>query len=315
MTEQPDLIYLLLMAGAALIVATLIAHYLMSRQPEDDHSPIVDTFNAYILSWWGVTGMIAFASLGGRVGLIVLFAFCSFAAMREFMTLTTKNRDDHWVLAAGFFAILPIQYILLGYAQHGMFAIFIPVYAFLFLPILAAIKGNAENFLVRVSETQWAMMITVYCASHIPALLDLEITGFSGRNVLLIAFLMVVVQAGDLCHFLWAKIYGRTKMAPKLEKSKTWEGFVGGIASATLVGAFLWWLTPFEIWQATLLAMVISLIGFCGGMVMATIKIDRGVKDWGDLIPGHGGFIDRFGSVVFAAPIFYHLVRYFFANY
>jgi len=80
--------------------------------------------------------------------------------------------------------------------------------------------------------------------------------------------------------------------------------------SATLIGAGLSWMTPFTPLQAALLSLIIVLMGFFGGLVMSAIKRDRGVKDWSDLIAGHGGFIDRLDSVVFSAPIFFHAVRY-----
>ena len=104
---------------------------------------------------------------------------------------------------------------------------------------------------------------------------------------------------------------GRSR--PQLSPSKTWEGFLGGVGSATLIGAALWWITPFSPLQAALMALVICLMGFLGGLVMSAIKRDRGVKDWGHMIEGHGGMLDRLDSVIFAAPIFFHLTRYFFA--
>ena len=85
---------------------------------------------------------------------------------------------------------------------------------------------------------------------------------------------------------------------------------MGGILSATLIGALLWWITPFTMMQSAGFAFVRSLMGFMGGLVLSAIKRDRGVKDWGHLIAGHGGFIDRLDSVLFAAPVFFHLVRF-----
>ncbi|WP_038820817.1 phosphatidate cytidylyltransferase, partial [Pseudomonas syringae] len=87
-------------------------------------------------------------------------------------------------------------------------------------------------------------------------------------------------------------------------------GFLGGIALASLIGGALWWITPFNAWQGVLIALLINLLGFAGGIVMSAIKRDRGVKDWGHMIEGHGGMLDRLDSVCFAAPIFFHLVRY-----
>ncbi len=103
---------------------------------------------------------------------------------------------------------------------------------------------------------------------------------------------------------------GGTKIAPLLSPSKTVEGFVGGVASATadrrraLVDHAVLAL------QAGAMALVITLMGFFGGLVMSAIKRDRGVKDWGQLIEGHGGMLDRLDSVIFAAPVFFHLTRY-----
>jgi phosphatidate cytidylyltransferase len=72
----------------------------------------------------------------------------------------------------------------------------------------------------------------------------------------------------------------------------------------------LWWATPFGPWQAFLLALLVTLLGFAGGLVMSAIKRDRGIKDFGVMIEGHGGVLDRIDSLCFAAPVFFHVVRY-----
>jgi phosphatidate cytidylyltransferase len=161
-----------------------------------------------------------------------------------------------------------------------------------------------------VSQVQWGLMICVFCVSHVPALLTLEIPAYEGRGLLLIAFQVLVVQSSDVLQYVWGKLLGRRKVAPLLSPSKTWEGLIGGVASATLLGAALWWLTPFSPIQAGLMALLINLMGFFGGLVMSAIKRDRGVKDWGHMIAGHGGMLDRLDSVIFAAPIFFHVTRY-----
>ena len=84
------------------------------------------------------------------------------------------------------------------------------------------------------------------------------------------------------------------------------------MVGATALGAALWWLTPFSPTQAAAMAFVACLMGFFGGLVFSAIKRDRGVKDWGRMIEGHGGMLDRLDSVIFSAPIFFHLTRYWF---
>lgn len=193
---------------------------------------------------------------------------------------------------------------------YGMFSIFIPVYGFLLLPILASLGGETARFLERTSKIQWAVMISVFCLSHVPALMNLRIEGYD-TNILLLVFLIGVVQASDVLQYIWGKLFGKRKILPALSPSKTVVGTVGGIASASLLAVALYPLTPFTPWQAGLIGLLICSMGFLGGLVMSAIKRDRGVKDWGNLIQGHGGMLDRVDSICFAAPVFFHVVRYF----
>jgi len=309
-----DLWTLVLGIFTLLVVSSAIGYLLQQRLPTGKSNAAIENLNARIKAWWIMAILIGLAFLAGRIGVLLLFGFCSFAALREFITLTDTKRADHWALAAAFFVVLPLQYWLLWERQYGIFSIFIPVYAFLLMPIISVLRGDTERFLIRIAEVQWALMICVFCASHVPALLTLTIPGYEGRNVLLIAFLVIIVQLSDVLQYVWGKLFGRTKIAPSLSPSKTVEGFVGGVASATLIGTALWWITPFTPFQAGVMAFVITMMGFFGGLVMSAIKRDRGVKDWGHLIEGHGGLIDRLDSVVFSAPIFFHIVRYWWST-
>jgi phosphatidate cytidylyltransferase len=295
---------------AVLVAASLIGFVLTLRFAE---SPVIGNLNARIRAWWVIIALIGLAFALGKAGVITLFAIASFAALREFLTLTRTRRGDHLALAAAFFVVLPLQYYLIWIDWYGLYAILIPVYVFLLLPVVAALRGDTASFMRRIAEVQWGLMISVYCVSHVPALLTLPIPGFDDRKLLLIAFLILVVQSSDVLQYVWGKLLGRHPIAPSLSPSKTVEGFVGGIVSATLIGAALWWITPFSPWQAAIMALVVILMGFCGGLVMSAIKRDRGVKDWGQMIEGHGGMLDRLDSVIFAAPIFFHLTRYWWA--
>lgn len=311
---SPHLLWLLAGAGVILVFASIVGEVLRQRLSPAGDNPVIENLNSRITSWWIMVIMLGLAFIAGKTGVILLFALCSFAALREFLTLTTHNRADHWSLLACFFLILPLQYYFLMIDWYGMYSIFVPVYAFLLLPVVSALRGSTKDFLIRVSETQWALMICVYCASHVPALLFLQIPGFEGRNVILIAYLIFVVQLSDVMQYVWGKLIGRTKVAPSLSPSKTWEGLIGGALTATAAGTALWWMTPFTPLQAACICLLITLMGFFGGLVMSAIKRDRGVKDWGHLIAGHGGFIDRLDSVIFAAPIFFHVARYFWST-
>ena len=298
--------------GAILLLASAIGLFLKWRAGPGEHS-VIDNLNARINAWWVMVLVIGVAFWLGQWAVILLFYAVSFYALREFLTLTPTRRSDYLALVAAFYLALPLQYVLIAMDWYGLFSIFIPVYVFLLLPILASLGGDSKHFLERASKVQWGLMIAVYCVSSVPALLTLDIAGFEGRNLLLIAYLVIVVQLSDVLQYVCGKLFGKHKIAPNLSPSKTVEGFVGGIVLASLIGGALYWITPFSPWQSALIALLINLLGFAGGIVMSAIKRDRGVKDWGHMIEGHGGMLDRLDSVCFAAPIFFHLVRYWWA--
>ena len=294
---------------ALLVVATVVGQILRWRIGRND---VIANLNARIRAWWTMSAVFAVSLATGGIGSVILFAILSFFALREFVTLTPTRPADHSALFWVFFIITPLQYYLVATQWYGFFAILIPVYAFLFIPSRIAIAGDAAAFLERSAKIQWGLMVCVYCVSHAPALLMLNIPGYAGKNARLLFFLVVVVQLSDVLQYVWGKLLGRHKIAPVISPSKTWEGFVGGVLTATAIGGALWWATPFALWQATAMAFVICMMGFAGGLTMSAIKRDRGVKDWGAAIEGHGGVLDRIDSICFAAPVFFHLTRYFF---
>ena len=306
-----DILLLAFGSFGILITLTVLGEILRARQPVHEQNPVLETYMTRVQSWWGMVAFVGIALLLGKVGVMVLFAFASFAALREFLTLTAKAQADHISLALAFFVVLPLQYVFVAMGWHGLYTVFIPVYAFLLLPIVSALRGNATRFLIRVAETQWALMISVFCLSHVPALMSIPFENYGDRSVLLIAFLVIVVQLGDLLEYFFGRRIGRRKIAPGLSP-KTWEGLICGVVSAMLIGGFLNWITPFGLWGAMAMAGAASLVGMFGNIVFAAIKRDRGVKDWSHLIPGQGGFVDQLDSVIFAAPIFYHLSRVFY---
>jgi phosphatidate cytidylyltransferase len=295
--------------GVVLLVASLIGWTLKVTVARNQSHGVIDNLNTRIKAWWVMVLVIGIAFMLGDIGITLLFAFISFVALREFTALTAR-RGDHAALAACFVVALPMQYMLVYHGWYGLFSIFIPVFAFLCLPIISVTEGTRGRFLDRAATLQWGLVLCVFCISHVPALLTLDIAGYEGRNLLLIVFLVVVVQSSDVLQYCWGMLFGRHRVAPALSPSKTWEGLIGGVASATALGAALHWITPFNAWQAALVALAINTVGFCGGLVLSAIKRDRGVKDWGQMIDGHGGMLDRVDSLAFAAPVFFHLTRF-----
>lgn len=302
-----------LLAGLTvlLIVGTAVGLVLRRVVTTPAGIATVEDVNVRMRTWWVMAATFTVAVVTGGIGSIVLFAIVSLLALREFITLVESSRADHRALVAAFFVFTPLQYLLVATEWYGLFAVLIPVYVFVLVPTALVIRGDTERFLERAAVIQWALMVCVYCVSHAPALLLLDVA-WEQSNALLLFYLVVVVQLSDVLQYVWGKLAGRRRIAPRVSPNKTWEGFVGGVLSATAIGAALWWATPFDPLAAAGMSLVICLAGFAGGLTMAAVKRDRGVKDYGGLLPGHGGVLDRIDSLCFAAPIFFHLTRFFY---
>jgi phosphatidate cytidylyltransferase len=297
-----------------LILASALGWLMHRHFGNGPNRAMSENINARIRAWWAMAAIFAISMLTGPIGSIVLFSLISFLAMREFVTLAPTRRADHRALLWCFFAVMPLEYGLIWVGWYGLFSILIPVYICTFLAIRSVLAGDVERFLERTATMQWGVMICVYFVSYVPALLMLHIPGYERQNAKLVFFLVLVVELSDVLQYVWGKTIGRRRIAPSISPNKTWAGFVGGTLSATVIGASIWWATPFGPATAALLAFIATVTGFAGGLVMSGIKRDRGVKDYGSLIEGHGGVLDRIDSLCFAAPVFFHLTRYFFAG-
>jgi phosphatidate cytidylyltransferase len=314
MTLLNDRSLVLLVTGVLmLLVSASLAGWLLQRRVTTASGrATVANINARIRAWWMMAGLFVVAVVTGPLVSIVLFALISFLALREFVTIAPTRPGDHRALFWSFFIVTPLQYFLIWMGWYGLFSILIPVYVSIFLSIRTVLAGDTDRFLERVATTQWGLMICVYFVSHVPALLTLRIPGYERQMPKLMFFLVLVVQLSDVLQYVWGKTLGKRHIAPAISPNKTWEGFVGGVISATAIGAGLWWATPFSPVIAGLMALVATTMGFAGGLIMSAIKRDRGVKDYGALIRGHGGVLDRIDSLCFAAPVFFHLTRYFY---
>ena len=270
----------------------------------------VRNMNMRIKAWWAMVAVLFSALVLGRYATIVVFGFASLMALREFLTLTPTRKSDYWPLFIAFFVALPGQYWLLVEQWYGLFAVFIPVYIFALISAASALSQDTEDFLSRNARILFAVMVCVYGVSHAPALLMLEIPGFEGHNAQLLFFFTFVVQISDVLQYVFGKLFGRTKLAPIVSPSKTWEGLVGGGLATTVIGGLLHFVTPFGFLQAAGLAAMIVVCGALGGLVMSAVKRSLAAKDWGSGIAGHGGYMDRLDSLGFAAPVFFHIVRW-----
>ncbi|HXG66412.1 MAG TPA: phosphatidate cytidylyltransferase [Blastocatellia bacterium] len=296
-----------LLVLAALVVASAIVILLRLLKPQKNFAEL----SARVWAWWIMAAVFFGAVAISDVVSIVFFGFMSFWAMKEYITLLKTRPADHGSLVLTFLAI-PVQYYWISIAWYGMFSIFIPVYMSLFLPVRLVLAKETKGYVASAAQIQWGLMAFVFGLSHVGFLLTLPaVSGTSADGRTMLLFLVFVVEISDVLQYVWGKTLGRHKIIPAISPNKTWEGFIGGIASAMLLSLTIRFLTPFSAAETLFVSLLITVAGFCGGAVMSAVKRDFGVKDFGGIIPGHGGMLDRVDSLCYAAPIFLHYVRYF----
>ena len=292
---------------ALLLVATVAVLLVKRFRPQANTGEL----EARTRSWW-VLASLFFLSvyLSHRVSL-VFFAFLSFWALKEYVTLLKTRSADHGALVLAFLSI-PIQYYWIARNDYGMFVIFIPVYIFLLLPVRLVLAKETAGFVASASEIQWGLMAFVFGLSHLRYVASFPpLAGSEADGRTLLLFVVFVAEISDVLQYVWGKTLGRHKVIPTVSPHKTWEGLLGGVLSATLLSLGIRFLTPFSMRETLLVSLLISIAGFFGGAVMSAVKRDFGVKDFGGLIPGHGGMLDRLDALCYAAPVFFHYVRYF----
>ncbi len=261
-------------------------------------------------SWWMMSAIfIGAVFISYKISYFFL-AFLSFVAFRELYSVLGFRDSDRraifWALLA-----IPIQYYLAYIAWYGFFITFIPVVMFLLLPLRMVLKGETKGITKSMALLQWILMLSVFGISHLAYLLSLpELDGFSSGGRGLLMFLIFLTEINDVMQFVWGKLLGRHKIVPKVSPNKTWEGFIGGFISTIVIGYFLRFLTPLSVPEVLVASGLIAFAGFAGDIVISAIKRDKGIKDMGDTIPGHGGVFDRIDSLSYTAPAFFHLVYY-----
>lgn len=307
LSVKPNVV--LLVAGLFMILtfSSIIVKLLALAYPKQNFSELKTRVN----SWWTMIIVFTSALLLNRQLSIVFFGLMSFLALKEYLSLIPTRRADRRVLFWAYLTI-PLQYYWVAADWYGMFIIFIPVYAFLFLPMRMVLIGETQQFLQAAGTLHWGLMVTVFSLSHLAFLLDMpEAKNPAGGGAGLVLFLVFLTEFNDIAQYIWGKLLGKHKIIPKVSPNKTWEGFLGGLLTTLLVA----WglapsLTPMNFQHSLEAGLIIPLAGFIGDVVISAVKRDIGVKDSGSLLPGHGGILDRIDSLTYTAPLFFHFIRY-----
>jgi phosphatidate cytidylyltransferase len=304
--EQREIMMVVILIFGILIFASLLFFVIGKIKPQANLSEL----KSRTRSWWIMASLVLAAVLINTTLSYVAMAMLSFIAFRELYSVLGFRESDRRAIFWAYVSI-PVQYYLAYIGWYGAFIIFIPIVMFLFLPMRMVLKGDTAGIIKSMSSLHWILMLTVFGLSHMAYLLSLpDLPGFTSGGRGLLLFLVFLTEINDVMQFTWGKLLGRHKIIPKVSPNKTWEGFIGGIISTTLIGYGLGFLTPLSDLQVLFVSFMIAVSGFVGDVVMSSVKRDIGIKDMGATIPGHGGILDRIDSLAYTTPVFFHLIYY-----
>lgn len=308
-TDQQVALLFVTLFGLLVLGTVGVVLWALRHEPD----PRTATLKRELGALWTGTTLFWLAWVSGTAGATLLFAVLSFLALREFVTLVHTRRGDHRGLILAFFVVLPLQYLIVGGRRFDLFSVFVPVYAFLAIPVAAALAGDPGRFLERNAKLQWGLMVCVYGLSHAPALLALAVQGREGGGAFLVFFLVVVASAAQMVQEAGSRWLRRRPVARRIDRSFSWRAWAMGVAAAALAGSLLTWSTPFGLAEAARLGGLAGGAGTLGALVMQAIKRDAGVRHWGAQrsVTGAVGLLDRLAPLCFAAPVFFHSVRWY----
>ena len=293
-----------------LLVGSGATRVLINRFPQRDYTEL----RLRVRTWWMIVPLVAGALVAGKAVTIVLLAVVSGLALKEYLAMIAHRGADYRGLWFVYLAI-PAQYWFAYRSSYVAFAANIPVFGLITLPLVLLFTREATGVLRAAASANLGLLLTVFSLSHIALLLELpDATNPVGGAVGWVVFLLLITQGNDVAQYVCGKCFGRRPITPRASPKKTVEGFIGGIAASAITAAWIGPLiTPMSAATGLLAGAAIAVAGFGGDVAVSALKRDLGVKDAGNLLPGHGGILDRVDSLIATSPLFFYFVYFMYA--
>lgn len=258
-----------------------------------------------------VAGLAVFLTvlfLPWTLPLIIMNAALCAIAIYEVFTVTNIQHRGLTAVAMVFGAVVPFFFY---FSKGTIFAICL---AYALALVLLQLRYHED---VPIEKLGAVFLLSVWIAFALSCLTYLRLTGEHGLFYVILAF--TICWLSDTGAYFMGTFFGKHKLCPKISPKKTVEGFIGGIASAvllSLLAAFIYQCILGETGAVSyigtlILSVVCAPLSVVGDLFASLIKRRFGVKDYGNLFPGHGGVMDRFDSTLFVLPLMYLLVQFF----
>jgi len=300
---------IVLVVSAILGFASIVNTCLVFNKKD---SLVFKKISIIIRSWWVIATVIVTAGFFGKYGFLLIFIFIIFLILKEFFHGAAISGIKRYLqILSGLYTLILAYFIHIE--NFDLFSSFPFLYLICTVPLLLLIKGTV-GYLPKLLASYFGILFIIQCVLYLPVLVFVGPKFFGDLNQAILLFFLVIglTQANDVFQFIFGKLFGKNKIVPHLSPNKTEAGFIGGVLSTTIVGACLFnYLLGFDLGFSILLSFSVSLFGIFGDLTFSATKRYFGIKDFSDILPGHGGVIDRLDSIIFSGPIIFHIIKFY----
>ena len=265
-------------------------------------------------SWILIAGICFIIVFLGRIPTIVGVTLLSIYAFKEFARASGLYRDS-WMSGVVYAGIASIGIASVISQPHGKepgrdwygFFVAMPAFVIALILLIPILRNRARGELQRISLSIIGFVYIGWMFGHLGFMAN------AGNAYGFICYIVFATAVTDVAAFTFGKIFGRHPLRSEISPNKTWEGALGAFGAAMILPWLLRFSFPFfDAWQLILTGLIVGIGGQLGDLSVSVIKRDIGTKDMAATIPGHGGILDRIDSLIYAAPLFIYMVRYYY---
>ena len=264
------------------------------------------TFLIRTLSAIALLCVVLGSVLSSRYGMVALLCLIAVGSILEFRRIALARGAEPlavWPAVVGVSLVIGVFLASTGLLRAAWLSLLLPMFFALFVVELFRKKSDPG------ANIAWAVGGILYAALPMALLstlpIEYELDGATTYRPLNLLIILFIVWANDIGAYIFGVLCGRHKLCERISPNKSWEGFVGGVlcAMATSIGIGVWQGMPVGLMGG--LGLVVALSGVAGDLIESMFKRSAGVKDSGNILPGHGGFLDRFDALIVAVPFVY----------
>ena len=248
------------------------------------------------------TGWFLLLFFGGFMLFCLVIGTGTVVALHEYVRMACKEIEKKHVPIILLISIIPLLGACLGEFSSFIAGIFLTLLCLIILTFVA--YSSLQNSLDFLTRLWFGIFYIGFCGAHLILLRNLD------QGIFWLVFLTAITIGSDSGAYYVGRLFGTTKLFAALSPGKTRAGAVGGVIGGMLAGtiAAAVFLQEFNLFIAALLGYILSCIGIVGDLAESLIKRASGVKDSGQILPGHGGVLDRIDSLLLTAPVLYYIL-------